>query len=320
MKTAYQYIRISDEDQSNFSLSGQEKMNLDYGAKHGISVVKTFIDDGYSAKDFNRPQWKALEKELSKNKTKIDYLIVTKYDRLIRNVTEGLAFIEKLEQKWDIKLLSVMENFFIDPHSPYFFKTRADLLVNAEFERRVISDRTKFGVWSAKSQGRFIGQAPLVRSSRYFLNADCACGVILKHFADYESAFLIYNNGALIFDGIKIVPVTKRCSGSPFSVLELVLDGAFDILTQGGDVAFCHNHGKIPADNIAAAGIFTNYHALTVEVDFDFLLIHQILQDDAFFETSLHSVHCIRHHRNSFTLGIHELQHRIKILALAFGR
>ena len=161
MKTAYQYIRISDEDQSNFSLSGQEKMNLDYGAKHGISVVKTFIDDGYSAKDFNRPQWKALEKELSKNKTKIDYLIVTKYDRLIRNVTEGLAFIEKLEQKWDIKLLSVMENFFIDPHSPYFFKTRADLLVNAEFERRVISDRTKFGVWSAKSQGRFIGQAPL---------------------------------------------------------------------------------------------------------------------------------------------------------------
>ena len=72
MKTAYQYIRISDEDQSNFSLSGQEKMNRDYGAKHGIEVVKTFIDDGYSAKNFNRPKWKELEKELAKNKSKIE--------------------------------------------------------------------------------------------------------------------------------------------------------------------------------------------------------------------------------------------------------
>ena len=161
MKTAYQYIRISDEDQSNFSLSGQEKMNQDYAAKHGIQIVKAFVDDGYSAKNFDRPQWKLLEKELSKNKTKIDYLIVTKYDRLIRNAAEGLAFIEKLEQKWNIKLLSVMENFFIDPNSPFFFKTRADLLVTAEFERRVISDRSKFGVWSAKNQGRFIGKAPL---------------------------------------------------------------------------------------------------------------------------------------------------------------
>ena len=160
MKKAYQYIRISEEDQSNFSLSGQKKMNDDFGEKHSIEVTETFIDDGYSAKNFDRPNWRALEKALSQNKNKIDYLIVTKYDRLIRNAAEGLAFIEKLEQKWNIKLLSVMENFFIDPHSPYFFKMRADLLVTAEFERRVISDRSKFGIWSAKTQGRFLGPAP----------------------------------------------------------------------------------------------------------------------------------------------------------------
>lgn len=161
MKTAYQYIRISDDDQSNFSISGQEKYNNDYAAKHGIQIIKKFVDDGYSAKDFNRPQWKILEKELSKNKTKIDFLIVVKYDRLIRKAADGLAFVEKLEDKWDIKLLSAMESFFIDPHSPYFFKMRADLFVNAEFERRVIADRTKFGNWSAKNQGRYIGMAPI---------------------------------------------------------------------------------------------------------------------------------------------------------------
>ena len=160
MKKAYQYIRISQEDQSNFSLSGQQKMNEEFAQKHNIEVEQLFIDDGYSAKNFDRPNWRALEQSLSKNKNRIDYLIVTKYDRLIRNAAEGLAFIEKLEQKWNIKLLSVMENFFIDPHSPFFFKMRADLLVTAEFERRVISDRSKFGVWSAKTQGKFIGVAP----------------------------------------------------------------------------------------------------------------------------------------------------------------
>jgi site-specific DNA recombinase len=161
MKLAYAYGRISDDDQSNFSIPGQQKMIEDYCLKHNIKLVKFFTDDGYSAKNFQRPSWKELEQELSKNKSRVDYLIVWKYDRLIRNATQGLVFIEKLEQKWNIKLLSVMENFFIDPHSPYFFKMRADLLVTAEFERRVISDRTKFGVWSAKSQGRFIGRAPL---------------------------------------------------------------------------------------------------------------------------------------------------------------
>lgn len=160
MKTAYQYIRISNEDQSNFSLSGQQRMNEEYAMKHNIQIVGTFIDDGYSAKDFERPEWIKLESELSKRRAKIDFLIVAKYDRLIRNAAEGLAFIEKLEVTWHIKLLSVMENFFVDPHSPFFFKMRADMLVTAEFERRVISDRSRFGMWSAKTQGRFIGMAP----------------------------------------------------------------------------------------------------------------------------------------------------------------
>ena len=161
MKTAYDYVRISDDDQSHFSIEGQQKMNKDFATRLNIKIVKSFVDDGYSAKDFNRPNWKELEKDLAKNKSKIDYLIVWKYDRFIRNVTEGLTFIEKLEKKWNIVLLSVMENFGIDPSSPFFFKHRADLLVAAEYERRLISDRTKFGNWSAKDSGRYIGRASI---------------------------------------------------------------------------------------------------------------------------------------------------------------
>lgn len=159
MKKAIQYCRISEAEQSNWSLSGQQDSNQRFAERQNIELVQTFVDNGFSAKNFDRPGWKELMKHLSSN-SDIDFVIVSKYDRLIRNVAEGLAIIEKLEQRFGVKILSVMENINIPPHSPFFFKMRADMLVNAEFERRVISDRSKFGTWNAKRQGRFIGQAP----------------------------------------------------------------------------------------------------------------------------------------------------------------
>lgn len=160
MKKGYQYVRISQNEQSNWSISGQQEMNLRYADKHGIQIVKTFIDDGRSAKDFERPAWKELEKVLNKNRSQVDYLIISKYDRLIRNALQGLQQLEKIEQKWKVQVLSAMESYAIDPTDPMYFKIRADLLVNGEFERRVISDRSKFGTWQAKLQGRHIGHAP----------------------------------------------------------------------------------------------------------------------------------------------------------------
>ena len=160
MKKAYQYIRISQKDQSNWSIEGQRDLINKYAERHGIEVVKTFIDDGKSARDFNRPDWKKLESEISKNRHTVDFLIIAKFDRLIRNTLQGLQQLEKLENKWNVQVLSAMESYAIDPSDPMFFKIRADLLVNAEFERRVISDRSKFGTWQAKLQGRHIGHAP----------------------------------------------------------------------------------------------------------------------------------------------------------------
>lgn len=153
------YIRISTEDQSNWSISGQERMNAEFAKSRGIEVVKEFTDDGVSAKNFDRPGWKACIRYIKENKD-VNFLIIAKYDRLIRNASEGLAMIERLENNYNIKILSVQENFMIDPYSPYFFKMRADLLVTAEFERRIIGDRSRMGIWSARSQGRFIGPAP----------------------------------------------------------------------------------------------------------------------------------------------------------------
>lgn len=108
MKKACQYIRSArNEDQPNGSVLIQEKMNTAYAKKHKIEITETFIDAGFSGKNFNRPGWKELERKLAKNKNKVDYLIVTKYDRVSRNFFEGLEFMTMLEQKWNVKLISV---------------------------------------------------------------------------------------------------------------------------------------------------------------------------------------------------------------------
>lgn len=85
MKTAYAYLRISKEDQSNYSIEGQERVIKEYAQKNNIFIKDIYTDDGYSAKDFNRPAWKKLEAVMAGNKHGVDYLIVHKYDRLIRH-------------------------------------------------------------------------------------------------------------------------------------------------------------------------------------------------------------------------------------------
>lgn len=160
MKKAIAYIRISDKDQSNFSIPGQLRYIQDFAKDSETEIVATFTDNGKSAKNFDRPDWKKLETFVREHHKTVDYLIVIKYDRFSRNASQGLQKIEWLEQKYKILIISVFERMFIDYDSPYYFKQRADMLVSAEFELRVIRDRTKFGINEALRKGRFINMAP----------------------------------------------------------------------------------------------------------------------------------------------------------------
>lgn len=160
MKSAIGYIRISTKDQSNFSLSGQQEYIDNFCQREEIQLLETFKDDGFSAKSFDRPSWKELKTFIQKHHREINYLIVCKYDRFSRNAGEGLNMIETLEKKFNIVVLSVMERLLVEPGSPYFFKSRADMLVNAEFELHVIKERTKFGFNQSAASGHYPYRAP----------------------------------------------------------------------------------------------------------------------------------------------------------------
>lgn len=160
MKKAIGYIRVSTKDQSNFSPDAQEKYIRDYAEQKGIEMLSVFVDNGRSAKNFDRPNWNLLEEFVKKHFRTIDYLIVVKYDRFSRKASDGLYKIEMLEKRFQIIIMSVFEQMYIDYEDPYFFKQRADMLVAAEYEWHVIRDRTRFCIHHALSQGRFVSKAP----------------------------------------------------------------------------------------------------------------------------------------------------------------
>lgn len=160
MKKAIGYARISTNDQSRFSIPGQVDSIKDYCEKNNIGLEAMFCDEGESARNFDRPDWLQLEKFIAKNYQLVDYLVVIKYDRFIRNALDGLKMIEQLEERYNIRIISIMEPIQMHPKSPYFFKIRADILTSGQFERLVIQERTKFGIHHANKQGRYVNNAP----------------------------------------------------------------------------------------------------------------------------------------------------------------
>lgn len=146
------YTRISTQDQSNYSLAGQEEHIRSFCEKRDYNLLKVYEDKGQSAGSFDRKNWKELERTFAKDWKNISYLIVLKYDRFSRNMTEALVMIQEIEEKLKIRILSVMEPIGIDPPFTMFFQMRAQMLLNAHVELMVIKGRVKFGFVAGAKQ------------------------------------------------------------------------------------------------------------------------------------------------------------------------
>ncbi|MCL7988308.1 recombinase family protein [Sphingobacterium sp. lm-10] len=99
MKTAYLYVRVSTDEQKRkgYSLPEQEDRLLKY-CEHSSIVVKGIYREDYSAKDFNRPEWKRLV-TIVKSKSKEDKnILFIKWDRFSRNIEYAYEMIGLLRK------------------------------------------------------------------------------------------------------------------------------------------------------------------------------------------------------------------------------
>jgi len=86
MQVADLYVRVStDEQTKGYSPRSQEAVLRQYCQLRNITVRQVFYED-YTAKHFNRPEWRKLMIILRKQRGKTDLLLFTKWDRFSRKI------------------------------------------------------------------------------------------------------------------------------------------------------------------------------------------------------------------------------------------
>jgi site-specific DNA recombinase len=98
MDNAVIMCRVSSEEQAKgYSLDVQFEQLTNYCKRNDVNVIKHYRED-HSAKDFNRPQFQNFLQYAKSNKSKIDTLLITSWDRFSRNLTDALVMIRRLSK------------------------------------------------------------------------------------------------------------------------------------------------------------------------------------------------------------------------------
>jgi DNA invertase Pin-like site-specific DNA recombinase len=141
MGIAWGYIRVSTEDQGA-GLAAQKNAVL----AAGVDERHLRIDEGVSGAKFDRPALNTLLAEMRKG----DTLVVTKLDRLGRSIYGVLELFQKLS-KAEVEVRVIQDQ--IDTSTPTGRAMRNMLLTFAEWEREMISFRTKEALAHIKRTG-----------------------------------------------------------------------------------------------------------------------------------------------------------------------
>lgn len=136
------YARVSTEEQ---------KLDLQLQALEKAGCNRIYHDHGQSGSRFDRTGLDAALESLVPGGT----LVVWRLDRLGRSLSGLVQLVDQLGKR-EVNFRSLMEN--IDTHSPggrLMFHLMASL---AEFEKAIISERTRAGLSAAKARGAHVGR------------------------------------------------------------------------------------------------------------------------------------------------------------------
>ena len=159
MKTVYQYIRVSTDEQAEkgYSQRHQQEMLGHWADINGYQIAATFAED-YSAKTFNRPEWNKLLMMLRKSKGKNSKLIFTKWDRFSRNTSDAYQMISLLN-KLGVEPIAIEQP--LDLSIPENKMMLSYYLTVPEVENHRRSLNVSDGMRRAKKEGRYMGRAPI---------------------------------------------------------------------------------------------------------------------------------------------------------------
>lgn len=190
------YPRVSDHtehDKDFTTIDNQiERATRYMESQEGWTLVKTYSEDGRSAKDMHRPKLQEMLADIRAGK--IDVVIVYKIDRLSRSLRDFVDMMDLFE-KHGVTFVSVTQQFSTGDALGKF--TLGMLALFAQFEREMTVERTRDKIAGMRQQGMWSGgMAPLgydLIEGRLVVNADEAETVryIFDRYLEWRSARLV---------------------------------------------------------------------------------------------------------------------------------
>ncbi len=113
--------------------------------------VKVFVDDGVRATNASRPAMEEIRAALRPG----DVFVVWAIDRAFRSTMEAILFLDDLMRR-EIEFKSLTQ--VIDTRTPEGRKWYIDTASWAEYEREIISRRTREKMAHAKLEGKHVGR------------------------------------------------------------------------------------------------------------------------------------------------------------------
>ena len=250
MNTAAIYIRVSTEDQTDYSPDAQKRLLLSYAKQNNFLVPDEYIyiDEGISGRRADkRPAFMQMIRMAKRKPRPFDVILVHKFDRFSRSREDSILYKSLLKRECGIRVISTTEHLEDDKFSIIL---EAILEAMAEYYSLNLSDEVLKGMTEKAIRGGYQAAPPLGYEIRYAreipkIKEDEAQIVrsifdrfINFHQSPYEIARELNRKGFLTkrsnpFEKRTIEYILKNPFYAGYIRFQLKRDAATSILTKG---------------------------------------------------------------------------------------
>lgn len=152
------YLRLSKDDEGSgesLSIANQRKMLLRYASEHSLTIIREYVDDGYSGTSFDRPGFKKMIADIEKKEIR---LVLTKdLSRLGRDYIKTGQYTELFFPSRGVRFIAVGDGYDSAFSSTDLIPFRN--VVN-EMYARDISRKIRASLQVRMEEGSYIGNFP----------------------------------------------------------------------------------------------------------------------------------------------------------------
>jgi DNA invertase Pin-like site-specific DNA recombinase len=170
------YLRVSTSEQ-NFS--SQEKAVKDYCNRRGWKKPIVYREKISGVKK-TRPVFEEMMRQIRARQ--IDVVVAYKMDRLGRSMAHLVLFLEEMD-RLKVSVVFTSQGIETDSETAMGRMQRHLLAMFADFERTLITERTREGMKAAKARGARLGRPATARRHQADADALCAAGVGVRESA-----------------------------------------------------------------------------------------------------------------------------------------